>query len=720
MNKETDDTQNNSIQEQMEQHDEAQLSRTLSPVVLKIFLFTSLALGIFHLYTSFAGPLVDFLQRDIHLFVLLGLAFLLYPAIKKHPELKRTDILLTFFTISIGVYLFLSYERIVENGGVISVLDLVVGAFVILLVLEATRRVVGWGLPLLAIVFLFYGVYTKLSFYPVLNGKIVLVAIKSLVSHLVFITEGVFSTAIGVSASYIVLFVLFGAFLLKTGLGEFFHDTALAIGGSKDGGPAKVATIASGMLGSINGAAVANVVTTGTFTIPLMKKVGYNKNFAGAVEASASVGGQILPPIMGAAAFIMAENLGIPYVQIILAGIIPAVLYYFGILTQVHLRAKKMGLKGLSKDSLPKLSDIMRARGYVLFPVVVLVYLLFTGKTVIFSASWSIMSVMLISATSTLLYILLPLSLFIAFRHMIFILLNQGNLLFSVSDLQLLVIIGIALILNIIFSSRRSLSIKIVAEAMHDGIRSTIPVALACACVGIVVGITTITGVAIDVAHFVVTIGKNIDVPFIQLIITLILTMIASILLGMGLPSIPTYIITSTMAAPILLGIGIFRDIAGSPETAVFIAHMFVFYFGIFANITPPVALASYAATGISGGNPTTTGFYALKLSLAGFIVPFVFVFSPEILMINPDYTIILTIITAMMGIYFLSIAVEGYWSFIKNQTVPTVLRVIFGLSSLLLVYPGLKSDVIGIVFAGLSGLFLFYGINKKETHMEP
>lgn len=681
--------------------------------IRKIILIVSVILGIFHLYTSFAGPLVDFLQRDIHLFVLLGLAFLLYPLGKGRKTPAWKDIIQSALTFIIGIYLFLSYERIVRSGGAITSLDLIVGFGVLLLVMEATRRAMGLGLPLLAFIFLLYGIYAKLSFYPTLNWTIVFTGLKSLISHLVFITEGVFSTAIGVSAGYIVLFVLFGAFLLKTGLGEFFHDTALAIGGASDGGPAKVATLASGMLGSVNGAAVANVVTTGTFTIPLMKKVGYDKNFAGAVEASASVGGQILPPIMGASAFIMAENLGIPYVQIVLAGIIPALLYYLGILCQVHIRARKLNLKGMRKEELPRLTDILRARGYVLFPMLVLLFLLFSGKTVIFAASWSIMTVMLISATKRFLYTLVPLCIFAALRHWIFALLQGENFRFSSIELQLIVIIGLAFFLNICNASKRSLTAKVAAEAMHEGIRSTVPVALACACVGIIVGVTTLTGVALDVAQFVITVGRNINFPFLQLLITLVLTMLASILLGMGLPSIPTYIITSTMAAPILLGIDIFRDFAGTPERAVFIAHMFVFYFGIFANITPPVALAAYAGAGISGGNPTITGFYALKLSLAGFIVPYIFVFSPSILMLDPGPMIVLTALSAILGVCILSAVVEGYWSFGWDAQLTLQYRALLGLASILLVYPGTKSDVVGAVLATLVLIFNYRKARK-------
>lgn len=682
--------------------------RVLSRKVALLVSSFAILLGLFHLYTSYVGPLVDFRQRSVHLYSLLAIAFLVYPGRKKRLDLAPIDVVLATISLALGVYMVVVYTRVAQTGGLINQIDFYLGILALFLVIEATRRALGWSLPLLAIAFLAYGVWAKLSIYPVLTGPVLNAALRSIIVHLVYVTEGLLSTAIGVSASYIILFILFGSFLLKTGAGLLFQDFAMAISGSSDGGPAKVATIASGMLGSINGAAVANVVTTGTFTIPLMKKVGYNRDFAGAVEASASVGGQILPPIMGAAAFIMAENLGIPYLQIVLAGILPALLYYFGVLLQVHLRAKRRGLVGLPKDQLPKLSEVLKSRGYLLFPILVLVWLLFGGRTPIFAAFWSIMSIVVITSSKRFLPVMVALTLALVFSPSVTTLIRIGEFPLPFALPTLTVIILGSVFLNLAFRSTRDIEtgIRTVAAAVDGGVRSTVAVALACACVGIVVGVSTQTGVALNLAEFVINAGSRIAVPLLQLLVTLLLTMLASIVLGMGLPSIPTYIITSTMAAPILLGTPLYRELMGSSETAIFVAHMFVFYFGIFANITPPVALAAFAGAGISGGDPTRTGFNALKLSLAGFIVPFLFAFAPQLLLINPSMRTIWTGASAILGVFMLSVAVEGYW----RREIASWLRLVVGLSAIMLIYPNLVSDIVGLAALVLLTRYAYSG----------
>ncbi|MCG8479762.1 MAG: TRAP transporter permease [Spirochaetales bacterium] len=674
---------------------EEQIQRDLNRIFSRIVSTMAILLGLFHLYTSYAGPLVDFRQRSVHLYALLSMAFLVYPGRKERTQPNMADVGLSAFALFLGVYMVVAFGRVAATGGVIHNGDFILGVTALFLVIEATRRALGWSLPVLAIAFLAYGVWAKLKIYPVLTLPVVNAALRSVIVHLVYVTEGLLSTAIGVSASYIILFILFGSFLLKTGAGVLFQDFSMAVSGSSDGGPAKVATVASGLLGSINGAAVANVVTTGTFTIPLMKKVGYEKNFAGAVEASASVGGQILPPIMGAAAFIMAENLGIPYLQIVLAGIIPAFLYYFGVLFQVHLRAKRKGLAGLPKEELPKLRDVLRRRGYLLFPIFVLVWLLFGGRTPIFAAFWSIMSIVIITSSPRFMPAVATIACALVFSPSVTTLLRGDGFPLPHALSTLMVVIGGSIALNLIFRRifTEETGIRTVAEAIDGGVRSTVSVALACACVGIVVGVSTQTGIALNIADFVITMGGRFAMPLPQLLMTLILTMVASIVLGMGLPSIPTYIITSTMAAPILLGTPLFLELMGSAETAVFVAHMFVFYFGIFANITPPVALAAFAGAGISGGNPAETGFIALRLSLAGFIVPFLFAFAPELLLVGAGLSTIWTVISAFLGVFMLSVAVEGHW----RRPIPVPLRAVVGIAAVLLIYPSFYTDLIGL-----------------------
>ncbi|MCA0992238.1 TRAP transporter permease [Pseudalkalibacillus hwajinpoensis] len=657
-------------------------------------------LALFHLYTSYAGSLVDIQQRSIHLYTLMALGFLIYPFMKKNANKKVPiyDYILFILSLFIGVYMLFTAERIIQSGGQINSIDFVVGILIVLLLLDITRRITGWGLTLLGTAFLIYGFYVKLSIYPQLTEPVILSVSKQIISQLVFITEGILGTAIGVSASYIILFILFGAFLSRSGMGQLFNDLALAVAGHTKGGPAKVAVIASGFLGSINGSAIANVVTTGAFTIPLMKKIGYHRNFAGAVESAASVGGQILPPIMGAAAFIMAENLNVPYTKIILAGIIPAVLFYIGILLQVHFRAAKRGLKGLPKSELPTVKEVLIERGHLIIPMLFLLYLLFTGKTPFFAAFWAIIATVIISATRKMLPVIMLLGLFLVFQPQLTALLSGQTLPNIRGDWwELMIIIVLPFSINLwrrfLKLEAEEIGIMDSIQALEEGTKTTIPVAIACGAVGIVVGVASLTGVALEIANSIVSIGSMVNSPLIQLIITLILAMITSIILGMGLPSIPTYIITSTMAAPILLQLPLFRELAGSQETAIFVAHMFVFYFGIFANITPPVALAAFAGAGISGGDPNKTGFQAMKLAIAGFIVPFMFVFSHEMLMVDATFlNILLIAVTSLIGVFLLSITAEGYFL----TQVSTWFRIITGIGALLLIYPGIMTDLIG------------------------
>ncbi|TCT18277.1 TRAP transporter 4TM/12TM fusion protein [Melghiribacillus thermohalophilus] len=707
-------------QVKIEELDRESHTRTHFPKWLKRFI-TVLAAGLalFHLYTSYAGSLVDIQQRSVHLYALLALGFLLYPLWKKGKKdrIPVFDYVTSGLSLFVGIYMLATSSRIIETGGQINHMDFVVGILVIILLLDITRRVTGWGLTLLGLGFLIYGLYVKLSVYPMLNTNIVLNVSKQVISHLVFITEGVLGTAVGVSASYIILFILFGAFLTKSGMGQLFNDLALAIAGHTKGGPAKVAVISSGFLGSINGSAIANVVTTGAFTIPLMKKTGYHKNFAGAVESAASVGGQILPPIMGAAAFIMAENLGIPYTKVILAGIIPALLFYFGILLQVHLRASRKGLQGMDRKDLPAVKEVLLERGHLIVPMIFLLYLLFTGKTPFFAAFWSIVASIIIASTRQMLVVMTVVSLFLIFQPQIMSALGSSSAVHVRSDWwELLLIVLIPLVINLIRKKANLQSEEIglndFVDALESGAKTTVPVAIACGAVGIIVGVATLTGVALEIANSIVGLGAIIDSALIQLLITLVLTMVTSIILGMGLPSIPTYIITSTMTAPILLQLPLFRELAGSSETAVFVAHMFVFYFGIFANITPPVALAAFAGAGISGGDPTKTGFQALKLALAGFIVPFMFVFSHEMLMVDATAgNVLLILVTSLLGVFLLSVTAEGYF----QSELSAGLRMITGIGALLLIYPGWVTDMIGLLILGLL-LILSFKQNRMDS----
>ena len=427
-------------------------------------------------------------------------------------------------------------------------------------------------------------------------------------------------------------------------MGKFLNDISIGLAGHTKGGPAKVAVIASGLLGSINGSAVANVVTTGTFTIPLMKKVGYSKEFAGAVESTASVGGQLLPPIMGATAFIMAETLGIQYREIVIAAAIPAIIYYLGIIFQIQLKASKEDLGGMSKEDLPSLSETLKNYWHLTIPILFLVYMLFfSGFTVIRGAFFTI-------------------------------------------------------ILTIIVAQLRKktrMSIKDIQDAFISSAKSTVATAIACACVGIVIGVSSLTGFTINMASAIISLGST------SLLLTLLFTMISCMILGMGLPSIPAYIITSTIAAPALVRLGVIP----------LAAHLFCFYFAMFANITPPVALASFAAAGISGANPMKTGIVSVKLALAGFIVPYMFIYNNQLLLINTNIIQgIQVTITACVGVFLISSSVEGY----LYRKLSILMRIFMMAGAFLLINSSTLTDLVGI---GVFLIILLYEkfISKKE-----
>lgn len=591
-------------------------------VILVITTTISVVLAFFHMYTSTAGVLEPLLQRPIHLALILGLVFLIYPFRKGQKNGWGGILLALLGMISVG-YVAYFYEDIIQRPAMPTTADIVFGIIAIVLLFEATRRTNGWALPILAALFILYA----------FNGPSMPQSIShrgygviDMIYYMFLSTEGIFGTALGVSATYIYLFIFFGAILQKTGMGEFFNDIAMAGLGHMSGGPAKVAVVGSGMMGTINGSAIANVVTTGAFTIPLMKKIGYRPSFAGAVESVSSVGGYLMPPIMASTAFIMAEMLRIPYAEILKAAIIPAILYYLAIILMVHFRSGKRDIKGLPKSELPKLKDVLRKRGHLIIPIALLVYLLIRGYTPLYAAFFSIIAAIVVST----------------------------------------------------FSKETRMSVSDLVDAMRLAAKNTVAVAIACGIVGIIMGVSTLTGLGLRASSAIVEIGGG------SLLLTLVLAMLASIILGMGLPSIPTYILTATMAAPALIQLGVL-PIA---------AHMFVFYFGALANITPPVALAAFAAAGIAGSSPMRTGLAAMKLALAGFIIPFIFAYSPEMLLQDTAwYMAVKILITGVAGVLALSLAVEGYGLSRANM----LQRSLAIVAALCLITTQWQTDVIGI-----------------------
>ncbi|WP_201625179.1 TRAP transporter permease [Psychrobacter immobilis] len=656
-----DDVDPSVTQAILEKYDRESITRHITQGPVKYIIAAICILySLFHLYITF-NPMPSLLQRSVHVGVGFALIFLIFPASKKSSRKRVAWYDWIWFLLSLSgmTYLIYEYQDIVTSrGGMANSVDVILSIITVICVLEGSRRITGWILPILASIFLLYPFVSHLDFMPdrLLTRPY---DMGDIFGQLFLKTEGLYSVAIGASVTFIFLFILFGAFLARSGMGQLFNDLALALAGDKKGGPAKVAVISSGFMGSINGSALSNVVSTGAFTIPLMKKVGYHKDFAGAVEASASVGGQILPPIMGASAFIMAETTGLPYSTIALAALLPAILYYLGVIAQVHFRAGRRDLKGMAKESLPQVKEVLKARGHMLLPIVFLIYLLIQNVPVGYAAAYTI---------------------------------------------------GFTVVISMLRKETR-MGFKDILGALEDGARQSLAVMAACAVVGIIIGVVSLTSFGTVMTSSIVTLGAG------SLLLTLILTMLASMVLGMGLPSIPAYIITATMAAPALAGF----------DVPILAAHMFVFYFGVFANITPPVCLAAFAGAGISGGDPMKTGYLSLKLALAGFIVPFMFIYNPAMLMIDPTglavtakefplppvMDIVIAVVTSVVGVIGLSAALEGYFKGSMNS----IMRIILAIGALLLIYPGLITGVIGgVIILGIALL----NIKTSKTPVLP
>lgn len=624
--------------------DKESTTRSFSGIMKKIFFVLCLLVSLYHLYTATFGPPLTLIHRSIHVSMMLVLTFLMYPMCKKSSFTTPSiiDWLLVVLSLAAPIYISTNYLGVVERAGNANTMDMIMATLLVALVLEASRRVSGNVLSILSLVFIGYGLFGRSMPGMFMHRGYDWL---SLSNHFFANTEGIYGTSVNVAASYIYLFILFGAVMSKSGMGQLFNDLALSLAGHTKGGPAKVSVLASGLLGSINGSAVANVVTTGAFTIPLMKKTGYSKEFAGAVESAASVGGQLLPPIMGAAAFIMAEMLGVKYSSIIIWAAIPALLYYLGIIIQVQLRASKDGLVGLPKDQLPSFKAVMHSRGHLLIPVFFLLYMLFfSGTTVVYSAVLTIVVTIVVAQ----------------------------------------------------LKKETRMSVNDMVTALADGAKQTVSVAVACACVGIIIGVCSKTGFGLTMANTIIALGGT------SILFTLVFTMITCMILGMGLPSIPAYIITAAIAAPALAKLGI------APAAA----HMFSFYYAMFANLTPPVALASFAAAGLSGGDPMKTGFASVKLAIAGFIVPFMFVFSPQLMLIDTTvFEGVWTAASACLGVFLLAVATEGYFL----APVALWLRVIVLAGSLGLMYPGIVTDAVGVTVCAV----LYLMQKKKEKALK-
>ena len=588
-------------------------------MIASIVRILAVGMSLYHLGVAFLGPPEAFFFRGTHLLIAMVLTFLIFPGFRKGSRTTPGLIdlgLLALSCLTIG-YLWANHNYLYDRFVFVDDLrppDLVLGTIFILLVLEATRRCIGLAMPLTALSFVVYALFFT-NVRP-----------ESLIEVNYLTTEGIFGIPLSVSATYVILFILFGAFVERSGTGKLFMDSSMSVAGHTAGGPAKVAVITSGLFGTISGSAVANVMTTGTFTIPMMYRLGYRPAFAGAVEAVASTGGQIMPPIMGAAAFVMAEFLGASYLEVATFALIPAVLYYVSVFFAVHFEAKRLGLMGVPKEELPKFFDVIKARGHLFIPLIIIITVLFMGYSAPIAALAGIMSVV-------------PIALLRA-------------------------------------TTRKDISLSMIIGSLEDGAKGTLAIAMACACAGIVIGVLAQTGLGLDFTTLVLNAAQS------NIYYALGLTMIAGIILGMGLPTTPAYIIQVALLVPALIKLGIVEQAA----------HLFVFYFAILSAITPPVAMAVYAAVGISKSPLWETGWAAVKLGATGYIVPFMFAFSPALLMIGPWDIVTVAITTALIGVICLASSLHG---FLLVNLIWAERSMLF-LAAILLIKPGPTTDAIG------------------------
>ena len=631
------------VSELVEKYDAESRYRKLSGIPGLIISAWLICMALFHLYTAGIATMPITIQRAVHLTFAIVAVYILYPATRKGSKTSVPfyDWILAIAAGGVTGYIIFFFNEIARRGAEPLPYEIYLGIAAILLVLEAGRRVVGNVLPCLSVTFLaycYFGNYVPGIFQ--IRGY----SLSRIIQHMYLTPEGIFGLALGVSATFVIVFIIFGAFLSQSGGAKFFNELALALAGSKPGGPAKVAVVASGLLGTINGSSVANVATTGTFTIPLMKRVGYPPHYAGAVEACASTGGQLMPPIMGAGAFIMSEFLNIPYLTIAAAAIIPAFIYYTAIFTNVHIRAKKQNLTGLPKDQLPVLREVMHKDGHLIIPVIVVIVTLLMKYTPLRAGFIGVVAVILVSACR---------------KH-------------------------------------TRMGVKELLKALEEGARGGLGVALACALVGFVVGTSSLTSLGLTISNNIIDISGG------NLLLTLIMAMVACLVLGMGLPTTANYIVCSTIIAPALIGM----------EVLPICAHMFVFYFGIMADLTPPVCLAAFTGAGIAGASPAKTGFTATKIALGSYMLPYCFVYNPMLLLqsVEPVELVIL-VVSAMLGVIVLAGAFEGWF----YRTLKVYERATVGAFALAAIHPHMIISIVAIVAIAVA-MFYFKKTATKQA----
>jgi len=593
-------------------------------LITRIARLILISMAFWHLYVAFVGAPNPYIMRGVHVALALLLIYITVDRKGVRNDVPHwSDVVIGLIAMSAALYPSFNLDYITQRFLYVDPLmpmDIIVGLTLVVLLLEATRRMLGPMLPVTAILFLAYG----LAFTSTL---------PSVILEQVFMTpEGIFGIPIAVSATYMVLFILFGSLVEKMGVGQLFMDFAVAITGRQIGGPAKVAVVTSGLFGTVSGSAVANVMTTGVFSIPLMKRMGFKPAFAGSVEAVASTGGQILPPVMGSAAFVMAEYLGVGYLTVALYALAPAILFYIALFAAVHFEAKRKGIGSVPKEDQVPLKKVLMERGHLFAPLVIIVTVLMMGYSAPYAALWGIISVIPVAALRK--------------------------------------------------TTRHYVTVDNFLDAMEGGARNVLAIAAACATAGIVVGVIDITGLGLAFSNFVIAAAND------RLIIALLLSMVAGIILGMGMPTTPAYIVQVSLLVPALVNLGV----------QVEAAHLFVFYFAILSAITPPVALAVYAANTLSHAKILDASWAAVKLGATGFIVPFMFVYEPGILMQGTPLHITLVILQATIGVIILAAALHRY--FFGKMT--TWMSVLLFAAALLLIYPDLRLTASGLVLAGI------------------
>ncbi|MEW6274105.1 MAG: TRAP transporter permease [Bacillota bacterium] len=634
-------------EELMAKYDREYTFRRLKGPLAIVVAAIAICWTLFQLYTAAFGIFPPTIQRATHVGFALVLIYLLYPFSTriKGSRIPFYDCFLALLSGGVAGYHLVYYKPLLQRAGAYTTADVLVSILAVLLILEAARRVVGPVMVSLAGLFLLYA-----YFGPYFPGFLSHRGfdLDRIVTHAWLSTEGILGVPIQVSSTFIFLFIVFATYLRKSGIGEWLTDLALGLTGSAVGGPAKAAVIGSAGHGMISGSSVGNVMAVGSITIPLMKSIGYRKEFAAAVEAAASTGGQLMPPVMGAAAFIMSQFIGVPYIKIALAAAIPAILYFTGVFLMVHLEAKRTGLRGLPRESLPNAWRLFKQKWYLLLPVAGIVYLLARGYTPMMAA-----------------------------------------------------LLGVLLTIGVSFINKDTrMSLREIIQGLEESARSAVPVAAACATAGIIVGIVTLSGLGLKMANGIVELSGG------SVYLTMFFTMISSIILGMGVPTTANYIIQATISAPALTSLGV----------SVLAAHLFVFYFGIIADITPPVALAAFAASGIAGSEPFRTGFQATKLAFAAFLAPYVFVMAPVLVLVDVHgWNLVYTFAKVIIGMIGIGGGISGY---LLTHGRPWE-RLLLVLGGCCLIVPGVFTDGTGIGLVLLTGFYQFLRTRRSSGSLE-